>query len=173
MFGEPRSGSPHVPSTGSDVSNTRGRVSSPPEADNVRPSAANWGSTYSPFTSDEKSRSISMQASGVGGDTVASEVGGSCVGSVSDGETDGSTEGITFGDIDGDSDGEAEGNAVGLSLGELLGTALGDSLGLSLGERLGTELGGDIEQKEMNVTAPDLVKSTLNCLTLDLSMEIV
>lgn len=51
--------------------------------------------------------------------------------------------------------------------------ALGDSLGLSLGERLGTELGGDIRKKEMDVTAPDPVKSTLNCLTLDLSMEIV
>jgi hypothetical protein len=40
--------------------------------------------------------------------------------------------------------------------------ALGDSLGLSLGERLGTELGGDIEQKEMNVTAPVTLLSPMS-----------
>ena len=66
MFGEPRSGSPQSPSTGVLVSKTRGRVSIPPDAESVRPSAINWVSTYSPFTSELKSSSTSRHPSGVG-----------------------------------------------------------------------------------------------------------
>lgn len=161
ILGEPRSGSPHSPSTGLAVSKMHGVVPTPPAVDSVKPNAP-IEPTYSPLLKEAKSISTSTQASGVGGETVASDVGGASVGGVLVGgagvgggfvggagvggdfvggaEVGGVSLGASDGDSEGDSEGEDEGEAERVSLGLALGAGL--LLGDSLGDSLRLELGG-------------------------------